>query len=397
MNALIVCGGTAGHVNPALAVASELRLREPDAKILFVGAGKELEKKLIPQAGFHLVNIRMSGLRRSFSPDDIVFNMRTLRNLATAGVKAEKLIRRFKPDAVIGTGGYICYPILKKASQMGVPAVVHESNAVPGLTTKLLSTSVDRVLTAFPGLEALYRHPGRVVFTGTPVRRGFVRPQGKPAEPQGKPAEPQGKPAEPQGKPAAPGAGGKPLVVSFWGSLGAERMNEMMAEFIKLNIDAGLFRHIHAAGKIGGAGAIKRRLKQLGAAEELPPGIEVREYIDDMQSVMAAAEVIVCRAGGSTIAELTFMGKPAILIPSPYTPNNQQIENANYVMEAGGALVLQEKDCTGEALFTAAAELLADGGRLKTMAGAQRALGAPDAAANIVDIVFSLCNETGGG
>ena len=397
MNALIVCGGTAGHVNPALAVASELRFREPDVKILFVGAGKELEKKLVPQAGFHLVNIRMSGLRRSLSPDDIVFNMRTLRNLATAGVKAEKLIRRFKPDAVIGTGGYICYPILKKASQMGIPTVVHESNAVPGLTTKLLSTSVDRVLTSFPGLEALYRHPGRVVFTGTPVRCGFVPPQGKPADPQGKPANPQGKPADPQdkpanpqGKPAAPKAGGKPLVVSFWGSLGAEHMNEMMAEFIKLNIDAGLFDHIHAAGKSGGAGLIKKRLKQLGAAEELPPGIEVREYIDDMQSVMEAAEIVVCRAGGSTLAELTFMGKPAILVPSPYTPNNQQIENAKYVMEAGGALVLQEKDCTGEALFAAAGALLADGGRLKEMADAQRTLGAPDAAANIVDIVFSL-------
>ena len=374
MNALIVCGGTAGHVNPALAVASELRSRVPDAKILFVGAGKELEKKLIPQAGFHLVNIRMSGLRRSLSPDDIVFNVKTLRYLATAGVKAEKLIRRFKPDAVIGTGGYICYPILKKASQMGIPTIVHEANAVPGLATKMLSPGVDRVLTAFPGLEALYRHPERVVFTGTPVRRGFV-PQ--------------------QEKPAAPKAGGKPLVVSFWGSLGAEHMNEMMAEFIKLNIDAGLFDHIHAAGKSGGAGLIKKRLKQLGVAEELPPGIEVREYIDDMQSVMEAAEIIVCRAGGSTLAELTFMGKPAILVPSPYTPNNQQIENAKYVMDAGGALVLQEKDCTGEALYSAASSLLADGERLKEMAGAQKTLGAPDAAANIVDIVFSLCNGAG--
>ena len=369
MNALVVCGGTAGHINPALAVATELRFRIPDSKILFVGAGKDLEKNLIPMAGFHLVNIRMSGLRRSFSPDDIIFNVKTFRNLATAGVKAEKLIRRFKPDAVIGTGGYICYPILKKAAQLGIPTVVHEANAVPGLTTKLLSASVDKVLISFPGLEGSYRRPERVVFTGTPVRCGFDPTQAGPENLV---------------------TGNKPLVVSFWGSLGAERMNEMTAEFIKLNIGAGLFDHIHAAGKNGGTGVIKRRLKQLGAPEDLPSGIEVKEYIDEMHSVMAAADIIICRAGGSTLAELTMMGKPAILVPSPYVTNNQQIENAKQVEKAGGAIVLSENDCSGETLFSTVASLLGDSGGLKKMSDAMKSLGAPDAASRIADIVFSL-------
>lgn len=374
MNFLIVCGGTAGHINPALAVASELRRRRPDAKILFVGAGKEMEKKLIPRAGFHLVNIRMSGLRRSVSPDDIIYNLKTFRNLTTAGVKAEKLIKRFEPDAVIGTGGYICYPVLKKAAQMGVPTVVHESNAIPGLTTKMLSSSVDKVLISFPGLENLYRRPERVVITGTPVRTGSFAPQTEPN---------------------LRAARVKPLVVSFWGSLGAEHMNDKIVEFMKLNIEAGAFDHIHAGGKSGSAGLIKKRLKQLGTPDDLLPGLDIRDYIDNMHLVIAEADVVICRAGGSTIAEITMMGKPAILIPSPYVTNNQQIENAKQVQKAGGALVIHEDECTGGSLFEEVSALLHDAESLGKMAEAQKALGALDAAGNIADIVFSLCGENG--
>jgi len=375
MNFLFVCGGTAGHINPAISIATELRRIMPDVKILFVGADKEMEKRLVPRAGFHLVNIRMSGLRRDFSPESLVYNMNTVRNLTTAGVKSGELISRFGPDAVIGTGGYICYPILRKAAQMGIPTLVHESNAVPGLTTKLLSASVDRVLISFPGLEALYRRPERVVFTGTPVRGGFRTYSGNGGHSVDRT---------------------KPLVVSFWGSLGAERMNERMTEFIKLNVEAGLFDHIHAAGKNGGVAVMQNRLKQLGVPDELPHGIEIREYIDDMQSVMAAADIVLCRAGGSTIAEVTAIGKPAVLIPSPYVTNNQQIENARQVEKAGGAVLMQEKDCTGLILFETVSSLLADRGRLKEMADAQKALGAPDAAERIVELTMELCNSGAG-
>lgn len=371
MNFLFACGGTAGHINPALAIASELRQRFPDAKILFVGAGRELEKKLIPRAGFHLVNIKMSGLRRGFSPDDLLYNMRTLRNLTTAGIKAETLMERFKPDAVIGTGGYICYPVLRRAAQLGIPTVVHESNAVPGLTTKMLSATVDRVLISFPGLEDVYRRPERVVFTGTPVRAGCFSSQTD---------------AELNVRRE------KPLIVSFWGSLGAEHMNEKISEFIMLNIEADLFDHIHAGGKSGSAEVIKQRLRQRGAPDELPPGIEIRDYIENMHLVIDKADVVICRAGGSTIAEITMMGKPAILIPSPYVTNNQQVENAGQVVKSGGAIMLHDKDCTGRSLFEIVASLLEDKDRLSAMAEAQKALGRPGAAGGIADIILSLCN-----
>jgi UDP-N-acetylglucosamine--N-acetylmuramyl-(pentapeptide) pyrophosphoryl-undecaprenol N-acetylglucosamine transferase len=272
-------------------------------------------------------------------------------NLATAGVKAEKLISRFAPDAVIGTGGYICYPILKKAAQMGLPTIVHESNAVPGLTTKLLSASVDRVLISFPGLEGLYRRPERVVFTGTPVRSGFMAPAAVVA---------------------APAARVKPLVVSFWGSLGAE--------LIRLNIGGGRFRHIHATGG-----------KAINVGGALPQDIEIREYIDDMPALMAAADIILCRAGASTIAELTAAGKPAVLVPSPYVTNNHQEENAKQLQKAGGAVMLLEKGCTGEKLYDTVASILEDADKLKSMSAAQKALGIPDAAGKIVEMIIAMC------
>jgi len=368
MNFLFVCGGTAGHINPALAIAEEARRIEPRAKILFVGAGKELEKKLIPRAGFHLVNIKMSGFRRGLTLKNLAFDINVARALATASVKAEELVTRFKPDAVIGTGGYICYPVIRRAAKLCIPTFIHESNAVPGLTTKLLSASVDKVFVSFPGLEKLYRRPENVVLTGTPVRGGFEHvPAGKEAR------------------------GGKPVVVSFWGSLGAERMNEMMTEFIMDNLSTKAFDHIHAAGRSDSADALKSRLKKLGAPDELPPGIEIREYIDDMQSVMERADIVMCRAGGSTIAELTILGKPAVLIPSPYVTNNQQIENATQVEKAGGAVMLREKDCTGQILYDTILSMLNDPNKLKRMSEASKHLGSPDCAANIICIIMERC------
>ena len=302
----------------------------------------------------------------------LLYNAKTARNLATAGIKAGKLLRRFEPSAVIGTGGYICYPILKKAAHMGIPTVIHGSDAVPGLTTKMLSTAVDKLLVSFPGLEKQYKRPERVVFTGTPVRSGFEAP--------------------PAGG-IAPNAGAKPLVLSFWGSQGAERMNKTTAEFIKLNIDSGRFDHIHAAGNGKNVSETKNRLKDLGAPEALPDGVEIKEYIDDMPSAMAAADLVLCRAGASTLAELTVMWKPAVLVPSPYVTNNHQEKNARQLEKAGGAVMLPEKDCTGETLFETVATLLDDKERLAGMAASQRALAVPDAAERIVREVLKLCNK----
>ena len=371
MNFLFVCSGTAGHINPALAVATELRTRIPDSEILFVGADRVLEKKLIPQSGFKVVNIKMSGLRRGFSPGDIIYNLNTAKNILTASRESSKLIKSFKPDIAIGTGGYICYPVLRKAAKLGIPTLIHDSNAVPGLTTKLLSGVVDKVLVSFPNQEKLYKKPERVVFTGTPIRKDFIS-------------------ASDNKSPRT--ENDRPLVVSFWGSLGAERMNEVIAEVIMLNIKHREFDHIHAVGEKDGVLEIKNILKQKGVkgVDTLPAGIQVIKYIDDMPALMTAADLIICRGGGSTVAELMEMSKPAIIIPSPYVANNEQEYNAQQLRKAGGAILLKEKVCTGKKLYEEVTSLLSDKNLLASMSESLKQLTAPNATTNVVDLVLAM-------
>ena len=373
MNFIFACGGTAGHINPALAIAWQLKKAIPDANILFIGAGRDMENRLVPSAGYELINVKMSGLRRGFKPKDIIHNLLTAAKLVAAGLKIKRIIRSFKPNAAIGTGGYICYPVLRKAAKMGIPTIVHESNAEPGLTTRMLSGIVDRLLVSFPDLESRYKKPERVVFTGTPVRW----------EPLAKGDENKQRTSDQ-----------KPLVLSFWGSLGAERMNEMMAEFISINLSTESFRHIHAAGMLSGVVEMNENLRKIGVADELPEWISICEYIDNMQSVMADADLVLCRAGGSTVAELISMRKPAVLIPSPYVSNNEQFNNAVEVCKAGGALMVEEKDCTGKLLYETVVSLLSDKEQRDSMAIAHETLDVPNAAQRIAELIISM---VGGG
>lgn len=373
MKFLFACGGTAGHINPAIALADEMRRTVSDSHILFVGSGRRLENKLIPEAGYDIKNIRISGFERGLTPAKLVRNFNTFRSLATASAQSEEILARFKPDAVIGTGGYVCFPVLKKAAQKGIPTLIHESNAVPGLTTKMLSGIVDKVLVAFPDVTHLYKRPDKVVFTGTPVRAGFL----------------------PQSKSDARlllGIDGRPLVVSFWGSLGADRMNEIIADFMALNLESRLFNHIHATGGNDTvAEALKKRLREKTAGLHIPQWVDIRTYIYNMPSVMAASDLVLCRAGASTIAELTYMGKPAILIPSPNVTNNHQEKNALQLGKKGGAVVISEKECTGELLYQKTEKLLKNNDMLTKMSEAMKGAGVPESAKKIVELIISMC------
>jgi UDP-N-acetylglucosamine--N-acetylmuramyl-(pentapeptide) pyrophosphoryl-undecaprenol N-acetylglucosamine transferase len=373
MKYLFACGGSAGHINPAIALADEMRRAVPDSKILFIGSGKRLENRLIPEAGYAIENIRISGFERGFTPGKLYRNFKSLRNLATAARQSADIIGRFKPDAVIGTGGYVCYPVLKRAARLGIPTLIHESNAVPGLTTKMLSGVVDKILVAFPDAAALYKHPDKVVFTGTPVRAGF----------------------SPQSKNDARlllGIDGRPLVVSFWGSLGAEHMNEIIVDFMALNIESKLFNHIHATGGIESVTeALIHRLQEKLPGTTIPGSVDIRTYIYNMPSVMAAADLILCRAGASTIAELTYMGKPAVMVPSPYVPNNHQEKNAMALSTTGGAVVIREKDCTGELLYQTVERIISNKDDLSVMSGAMSKAGSPESAKKIAELIISMC------
>ncbi len=371
MKFLLACAGTAGHINPALAIANRLREAYPGAEFLFVGSGRDLENRLIPSAGYPLRNITISGFYRGIKPRDIKHNLRTLKNLSVSKKECRDILDAFAPDIAIGTGGYVCYPILKAAAKRHIPTLIHESNAVPGLTTKTLSGTVDRVLAAFPSVKEHCKKPDRVVLTGTPVREDFLALSRERAK-------------------SRLGLTGKPVVVSFWGSLGADNMNSMMAEFIRLNARSGLMRHIHATGN-GNAGLarMRERLSSLGVYG-LPDWEDIRPYIDNMGTLMAAADLILCRSGASTLAELTALGRACVLVPSPNVTGDQQTKNARELERVGAAVVIPEDVCTGEQLYNTAVSLLRDRERLLSLEREARSLGVTDATERILSVVREL-------
>ena len=333
---IFTCGGTAGHVNPAIAVAQLMAEKNPDVKILFVGAERGLEKDLIPKAGYDFRTVHISSFHRSFKPAEIRHNLVSLFNMVRSPAEARAILRAFRPDVVIGTGGYASYPTVKAAAKMGIPTAVHESNAVPGLTTELLEPYAGRIMVGFESCRKHYKHPNKVAVTGTPVRSDFFDLTKEEA------------------KERLGVNDGRPLIVSFWGSLGAAGMNAQMADMLALEAGKEPFHHIHGAGKSGYA-AVMKALAEKGVELKEHPALQVREYIYDMAPVMRAADLVICRAGASTVSELTALGVPAIMVPSPYVTNNHQEKNARALEEHGGVEVLLEKDSSGQALFQAAA------------------------------------------
>ena len=371
MNFLFTCGGTAGHINPALAVAGRLRELMPDCGVLFVGAEGKMETDLVPREGYEIRTVNITNVSRGHSLDAVLHNIGTMKNVVAATREAKLIIRAFKPDVAIGTGGYVCYPVLRAAHELRIPTAVHESNAVPGLTTKMLAGSVDAVMVGFEESRDFYPRPEKVAVTGTPVRRGFARYSPRQAKAE------LGLPPD------------KPLVVSVWGSLGAAHMNGVMEDFIaRAGSDPG-FALIHASGSNGFEG-MKEKLAET-APDHARYGMDVREYIYDMPRVMAAADLILCRSGASTLAELTYLGKPVILVPSPNVTNNHQEKNARVIEKAGGAKVLLEGEFDAALLLEMVKTLLADPEGLRGMAAAMKSLAVPDAAEKITEIVLSLC------
>jgi len=371
MKILFTCGGTAGHINPAIALARMFQERVPGARILFVGADKGMEMKLVPREGFKLRTVTITNFQRSLSPKGISHNLKTLRNLKRSRRQASRILADFTPDLVVGTGGYASFPVVREAARRGIATAVHESNACPGLTTKMLSKHVDRVMVGFEESRAYYPHPERVVVTGTPVRGDFFRLTRQEARQQLGLMD------------------DRPLVLSYWGSLGASVMNRHMVDFIARECAAGEpFHHIHGAGR--DFSEMQSALKERGVELSDHPGVDLQEYIYDMPVVMAAADLVLCRAGASTISEVAALGKPAILVPSPNVTANHQEKNARVLSDQGAAALLLEKDCGDDTLYEQAEALLRDAQRLSEMRLALRGLSVPDAGEQIFAVLKGL-------
>ena len=360
MNVIFTCGGTGGHINPAIAVANAWRERHPDSKILFIGAKGHMEEQLVPKAGFELKCLEVSGMVRGKSFKAITKNFKTVFQTAKAVSQCKKIIKEFKPDVILGTGGYACFPALMAGSQMGIPTCVHESNAMPGLTTRMLSDKVDTVMVAFEESIKRYKNPKHIETVGMPVRREFIFSNKAEARKE-------------------LGLGEGPVVVSAFGSLGAKAMNEAMAEVFRLEKEEGYpFHHIHAT--------------ELDKTDS----IDMREYIYNMPTVMAAADVFISRAGASSCNEIAACGTPCILIPSPNVTDNHQEKNARVLEAQGGAVVVLEKECTAKGLYEEIKALLVDPDRRDAMGTALRHNCILDSTDRICKIMEQLAGKKNG-
>lgn len=371
MNVVFTCGGTAGHINPAISVANLLRERKPETNILFVGAEGEMETELVPREGYRLETIKISSYRRKLTPKGIWHNVITLKNLHQANQKAAQIIRDFQPDVIVGTGGYASFPMLHQGARHGIPTAVHEANAMPGLTTRMVADSATRIMVCFAESKAHYKYPERVQVVGMPVRQAFLYTTRAEARKR-------------------LGLGNEPLIISAWGSLGAREMNKLMADFLALEVKAGCpWHHVHATGSFGWKW-MPELVRQKGVVLSDHPELDLREYIHNMPDLMAAADLIITRAGASSLNEIEAAGTPCIIVPSPNVTDNHQEKNARVLERNGAAIVLLESGLTAEALFHTAQDLLADAPKRRAMRENLQKMAIVDSAERIYRTILEL-------
>lgn len=366
-------GGTGGHVNPALAIANKIREKQPDAQIAFVGTSHGIENKLVPKEGYPLYHIEIRGLRRSLSPQ----NIKTAFMVITSVMKGKKLIHTYKPDIVIGTGGYACFPIMKAAALCGVPTALHESNAYPGVAVKMLESSVDRMFINFEACREKLKYPEKAVCVGNPLRSG-------PGDITYDNARKQ------------LGITGtyRRFILSFGGSMGAEQVNfamlDLMREYSSRHPEV---LHIHATGSIEYEIA-KKKFEDEGLDQY--PNLKLAEYIYDMPVQMAAADLVITRAGSITLSELALGGKASILIPSPNVTENHQYKNAKVLADRDAAILIEEKDITPEKMVHAVKTVLDDTAYRQNMQKNIRTLAVADACDRIYDACMELIAQKEG-
>jgi UDP-N-acetylglucosamine--N-acetylmuramyl-(pentapeptide) pyrophosphoryl-undecaprenol N-acetylglucosamine transferase len=357
---VIAGGGTGGHLYPGIAVARELLRRVPDAVVTFAGTARGIESRVVPREGFALDVLRSVGLKGT-SP---VALARGLALLPVSGMDAWRIVSKRKPDLVIGVGGYSSGPVVLAAAVRGIPTLLLEQNAVPGLTNRLLSRLVSAAAVTFDSTVAFFGSRGFVA--GNPVRPEFFAAEGTHESTAGR------------------NGAGAPRILIFGGSQGAHAINMAMVEAAPgLVARAGGVAITHQTGERDLA-AVRDGYRAAGLDARVEP------FLYEMHREMRAADILVCRAGATTIAEFTAAGKPAILIPLPTAADDHQRRNAQVLAEAGAADLIEQKDLTGERLAGRIAALAADPARLARMAAGARRFARPDAARAIVDRALEL-------
>ena len=351
-------GGTGGHIYPAIAIANELKQRFPDAEFLFVGAQDKMEMQKVPQAGYSIEGLWIAGLQRKLTLQNMMFPFKLLSSLW----KSRRIIRQFQPDVVIGTGGFASGPLLQVANSKGIPTVVQEQNSYPGITNKLLSKKANAICVAYENLERFFPKE-KIVFTGNPVRQDLLDLSHKREEGQ----------AYFQLDPT------KKTLLVLGGSLGARRINQLVAKELDFLLEQGV-QVFWQCGKL--------YFEEYQHLNE-KPNVQVTAFIDRMDLIYAAADVVISRAGASSVSELCLVGKPTVFIPSPNVAEDHQTKNAKAIVDKGGALLLKvaELEEKFEATF---ADLLKNEDLQKQLSAAMKQLGKPHATRDIVDEIVKL-------
>lgn len=368
MKVLLSGGGTGGHVYPAIAIANKIRDEHPDAEIMFVGTEKGIESEIVPKYGFELKTVTVQGFKRKIDFDNVKRVFKLFKGLE----QSRKIVKKFKPDVVIGTGGYVSGPVLFNASMGKIPAIIHEQNSFPGVTNKILSKTVTKVLTSFEDSHKRFPDAAeeKLVFTGNPVRKEILLSRKNIARKNLGISEE------------------KKMVLCYGGSGGSRKINDAMRLVIKNMVNEDI-AFIFATGK-----SYYEEFMESISNINLKPYQKVVPYLEDMANALAASDLVIGSAGAISLAEITALGKPSIIIPKAYTAENHQEYNAKSIEKQGAGIAILEKNLTPESLNTAVFKLLGDRELLVDMANASKNIGRPEAIDLIYDEIIKIYNST---
>lgn len=366
MKVIVSGGGTGGHIYPGVAIAKKIQEKDKTAEILFIGSENGLEGKLVPKEGFNIEFIEVEGLNKKISSKTFSSIKKVFRGYS----QAKKIIREFEPDIVIGTGGYVCGPVVLSASRRKIPTIIHEQNAIPGMTNKILSKFCRKIAITFEEAKEFFPSE-KVIYTGNPIRNQILKADKKEAR------EKLGFSQD------------KKLVLIVGGSRGAKNINntviDIMPDFVKNDIQV-----LFITGEVGYndiVGEISKRNYKLN------DNIKILPYLYEMENALAACDIIISRAGATILSEITALSIPAILIPSPYVANNHQDFNANALESKGAAIKLKESDLNGELLSKSVLSLINDNEKLSCMRKSSKSMGILDASDKIYSIICELLGK----
>ena len=361
MKLLLCGGGTAGHITPAIAIAEELKTASPDSKVLFIGRYGGTENKLITKAGFKYQTIKVQGIKRKITFENIKRFYDAVKSIS----EAKRIIKEFNPDVILGTGGYVCWPVIIAGKKLGVKTAIHESNIIPGLTTRLLSKKCDIVFINKEETKTRLNAKAKIITVGNPLRKSFIKTDRLNA------------------RKVLGVEKNDFLIVSFGGSIGSKKMNEIIIDVVKnYSSKEKDIKHIHAIGSRY-IETEKIKKNELGRCEIIP-------FIDDMPTVMLGADLVICRCGAMTLSEICEVGVTPILIPSPNVTDNHQYANGRHLEEHGNAILIEEKNLSTNSLITAIKKVKSDKFGRKIRAKLLKEISTPDSAKSIINHLFLL-------